>query len=151
VLRGLARVDGYRAAVETAGLRFDPALVRHGDFHVEGGYEQGRHLLALADPPTAIFAGSDLQALGVYEAAREAGRRIPEDLSAVGFDDLPVARWVGPPLTTVRQPLLEMAAAGARLALERARGEQPAHRRVELATSLVVQAPPHPAPPDGLS
>jgi DNA-binding LacI/PurR family transcriptional regulator len=145
VLCSRARVDGYRAAVETAGLRVDPALVRHGDFHLEGGYEQGRHLLALPDPPTAIFAGSDLQALGVYEAAREAGLRIPEDLSVVGFDDLPVARWVGPPLTTIRQPLLEMAAAGARLALELARGEQPAHRRVELATSLVVRqstAPP---------
>jgi len=139
VLCSRARVDGYRAAVETAGLRVDPALVRHGDFHVEGGYEQGRRLLAMADPPTAIFAGSDLQALGVYEAAREAGLRIPEDLSVVGFDDLPVARWVGPPLTTVRQPLLEMAAAGARLALDLARGEQPAHRRVELATSLVVR------------
>ena len=145
VLCSRARVDGYRAAVETAGLRVDPALVRHGDFHVEGGYEQGRHLLALAEPPTAIFAGSDLQALGVYEAAREAGMRIPEDVSVVGFDDLPVARWVGPPLTTVRQPLLEMAAAGARLALDLARGEQPTHRRVELATSLVVRqsaAPP---------
>jgi DNA-binding LacI/PurR family transcriptional regulator len=148
VLCSRARVDGYRAAVETAGLRVDPALVRHGDFHLEGGYEQGRQLLALADPPTAIFAGSDLQGLGVYEAAREAGLRIPEDLSVVGFDDLPVARWVGPPMTTIRQPLLEMAAAGARLALDLARGEQPAHRRVELATSLVVRqstAPPRKA------
>lgn len=145
VLCSRARVDGYRAAVETAGLRVDPHLVRHGDFHVEGGYEQGKALLRLADRPTAIFAGSDLQALGAYEAAREAGLRIPQDLSLVGFDDLPVARWVGPPLTTVRQPLLEMAAAGARLALSLARGEQPAHRRVELATSLVIRqstAPP---------
>ena len=61
------------------------------------------------DRPTAIFAGNDLQALGVYQAAREARLHIPEDLSVVGFDDLPVARWVGPPLTTVRQPLMEMA------------------------------------------
>jgi LacI family transcriptional regulator len=126
----------------------DRALIRHGDFHVESGYEQGKALLRLAEPPTAIFAGSDLQALGVYEAAREAGLRIPDDLSVVGFDDLPVARWVGPPLTTVRQPLLEMAAAGARLVLDLARGEQPAHRRIELATSLVVRqstAPPRTA------
>lgn len=147
VLCSRARVDGYRAAIETAGLTADPVLVRNGNFHVEGGYEQSRFLLRLADRPTAIFAGSDLQALGVYEAARELGLRIPDDLSVVGFDDLPVARWVGPPLTTVRQPLLEMAAAGARLALDLARGEQPAHRRVELATSLVIRhstaAPPH--------
>jgi len=90
--------------METAGLPVDPALIRYGDFHVEGGYRHGRALLGLADPPSAIFAGSDLQALGVYEAAREAGRRIPDELSVVGFDDLPIARWVGPPLTTVRQP-----------------------------------------------
>lgn len=149
VLCSRARVDGYRAAVETAGLCVDSALVRHGDFHVEGGYEQGRALLALPDPPTAIFAGSDLQALGVYEAAREAGLRIPDDLSVVGFDDLPVARWVGPPLTTIRQPLLEMAAAGARLALNLARGEKPPHRRIELATSLLLRhstAPPRTVP-----
>jgi LacI family transcriptional regulator len=92
-----------------------------------------------------VFAGSDLQALGVYEAARAAGLRIPEDLSVVGFDDLPVAQWVGPPLTTVRQPLQDMAAAGTRLAITLARGEEPEHRRIELATTLVVRqstAPP---------
>ena len=145
VLCSRARLDGFRAAMETAALPVDPALVRHGDFHVEGGYRHGRELLALADPPTAIFAGSDLQALGVYEAAREAGLRIPEQLSVVGFDDLPIARWVGPPLTTVRQPLVEMAMAGAQLIVTLAAGQRPVHRRLELATSLVVRqstAPP---------
>jgi DNA-binding LacI/PurR family transcriptional regulator len=145
VLCSRARVDGYRAALETAGLPVDPQLVRHGDFHVEAGYRQLAPLLELPDRPTAVFAGSDLQAVGVYEAARAAGLRIPEDLSVVGFDDLPVARWVGPPLTTIRQPLQEMAAAGARLAITLARGEEPEHRRLELVTSLVVRqstAPP---------
>jgi len=133
--------------METAGLPVDPALIRYGDFHVEGGYRHGRALLGLADPPSAIFAGSDLQALGVYEAAREAGRRIPDELSVVGFDDLPIARWVGPPLTTVRQPLVEMAMAGAQLMLTLAAGERPLHRRLELATSLVVrQSTAAPAP-----
>jgi DNA-binding LacI/PurR family transcriptional regulator len=140
VLCSRARVDGYRAALETAGLVVDPDLVRHGDFHVEAGYRELTALLSLADRPTAVFAGSDLQAVGVYEAARAAGLRIPEDLSVVGFDDLPVAKWVGPPLTTVRQPLQEMAAAGARMALTLARGQQPEHHRVELATSLVVRS-----------
>lgn len=139
VLCSRARLDGFRAAMETAALPPDPALVRHGDFHVEGGYRHGRVLLGLADPPSAIFAGSDLQALGVYEAARETGRRIPDQLSVVGFDDLPIARWVGPPLTTVRQPLVEMAMAGAQLIVALAAGEQPLHRRLELATSLVVR------------
>ncbi|NBH10845.1 LacI family DNA-binding transcriptional regulator [Amycolatopsis sp. SID8362] len=139
VLCSRARIDGYRTALETAGLAFDPALVRRGDFHVRSGYRELASLLTLPDPPTAVFAGSDLQALGVYEAARGAGLRIPDDLSVVGFDDLPIARWLTPELTTIRQPLQEMAAAGARLAISLARGVHPASQRVELATSLVVR------------
>jgi LacI family xylobiose transport system transcriptional regulator len=134
-----ARLDGYRAALETAGLPMDPKLVREGDFHHEAGYSAGRDLLSLPHRPTAVFAGNDLQALGLYEAARELDLRIPDDLSVVGFDDLPVARWVGPPLTTVRQPLVAMAETAARLALELGRGEKPAATRVDLATSLVIR------------
>jgi LacI family transcriptional regulator, xylobiose transport system transcriptional regulator len=129
-----ARVDGYRAALETAGLEVDPELIRWGTFHVEAGYERGSELLELPDPPTAIFAGSDIQAFGTYEAARVRGIDVPGGLSVIGFDDLPMARWVGPPLTTIRQPLTEMAATAARLVL--GQGED---RRVELATSLVVR------------
>ncbi len=139
VLCSRARLDGYRAAMDEAGVPVDPGLIRHGNFHVREGISHGRALLSLPDPPTAIFAGNDLQALGVYQAARGARLHIPEDLSVVGFDDLPVARWVGPPLTTVRQPLVQMAMAGARLALRLARGEQPSQTRVELATELVVR------------
>ncbi|MFG2626622.1 LacI family DNA-binding transcriptional regulator [Streptomyces sp. NPDC048473] len=135
-----ARVDGYRAALETAGLPFDPELIREGEFHHEAGYAAGLELLQLPDPPTALFAGNDLQALGIYEAARELGLRIPEDLSVVGFDDLPLTRWIGPPLTTVRQPLIEMAETAARLVLDLARGDRPATTRVDLATKLVVRS-----------
>jgi LacI family xylobiose transport system transcriptional regulator len=137
-----ARIDGYRAALETAGLPVDPSLVMTGDFHHDAGYRLGLELLRRPDRPTAVFAGNDLQALGLYEAARELGLRIPEDVSVVGFDDLPVARWVGPPLTTVRQPLTEMAEAAARLVLELGRAEEEgrAATRVELATSLVVRS-----------
>ncbi|CAM5374249.1 LacI family transcriptional regulator OS=Streptomyces alboniger OX=132473 GN=CP975_12560 PE=4 SV=1 [Streptomyces alboniger] len=136
-----ARIDGYRAALETAGLPVDPELIAAGDFHHEAGYRRGLELLRRPDRPTAVFAGNDLQALGLYEAARELGLRIPEDLSVVGFDDLPVAPWVGPPLTTVRQPLTEMAEAAAKLVLDLGRAEgTPAATRVELATSLVVRA-----------
>ncbi|MET9408764.1 LacI family DNA-binding transcriptional regulator [Streptomyces sp. NPDC002935] len=136
-----ARVDGYRAALETAGLPVDPALIRPGTFHHDSGYRAGLELLRVPDRPTAVFAGNDLQALGLYEAARELGLRVPEDLSVVGFDDLPVARWVGPPLTTVRQPLTEMAEAAAKLVLELGRQERPsAGTRMELATSLVVRS-----------
>jgi LacI family transcriptional regulator len=146
VLCSRARLDGYRAAMDEADVPIDADLVRYGTFHVQEGITEGRRLMSLADPPTAIFAGNDLQALGVYQAAREARLHIPEDLSVVGFDDLPVARWVGPPLTTVRQPLVQMAIAGARLALRLARGEHPSQTRVELATELVIRestAPPN--------
>ncbi|WP_329034993.1 LacI family DNA-binding transcriptional regulator [Streptomyces sp. NBC_00178] len=140
-----ARLDGYRAALETSGVEIDPELVREGEFNHEDGYTAALDLLRLPEPPTAVFAGNDLQALGVYEAARELGLRIPEDLSVVGFDDLPLTRWIGPPLTTVRQPLVEMAETAARLVLDLGQGRRPATTRVDLATSLVVRsstAPP---------
>jgi LacI family transcriptional regulator, xylobiose transport system transcriptional regulator len=139
VLCSRARLDGYRAAMDAAGIPIDPQLVRRGDFHVAEGLREGRALLSLPDPPTAIFAANDLQAFGVYEAAREARLRLPEDLSVVGFDDLPVAAWVGPPLTTIRQPLVEMAVAATRMVLALARREAHTQTRVELATNLVVR------------
>jgi DNA-binding LacI/PurR family transcriptional regulator len=139
ILCSRARIDGYRAALDTAKLPVDDELIRHGDFHVQSGFDQASTLLALADPPTAIFAGSDLQALGVYEAARSHGLRVPTELSVVGFDDLPIARWTSPPLTTIRQPLGEMAATAARLVLQLSAGEMPTTHRFELATTLVVR------------
>ncbi|MFD0596564.1 substrate-binding domain-containing protein [Catellatospora coxensis] len=118
-----ARIAGYRAALESAGLPTDRDLVRYGNFQHSGGLRAAQQLLALADPPTAIFAGSDQQATGVYEAARLVGRQIPHDLSVVGFDDLHYAQWTAPPLTTIRQPLHEMGASAARLLLRLVNGE----------------------------
>jgi LacI family transcriptional regulator len=134
-----ARIDGYRSALDRAGLSFDPGLVRHGDFQHEGGFVRGGELLDLAGPPTAIFAGSDQQALGVYEAARQRGLRIPQDLSVVGFDDLPVDRWLSPPLTTVRQPLAEMGWAAADMLGTLIEGIPLPSRRLELTTELIVR------------
>ncbi len=134
-----ARVDGYRSALERRGGELDRLLVRHGDFQHEGGFRRGGELLDLAEPPTAIFAGSDQQALGVYEAARRRGLRIPQDLSVVGFDDLPAARWVSPPLTTVRQPLADMGRVAAEMLGNLIEGVALRSQRVELATALVVR------------
>jgi len=134
-----ARVDGYRSALERAGASFDPGLVRHGDFYHEGGFSRGGELLDLDEPPTAIFAGSDQQALGVYEAARQRGLRIPQDLSVVGFDDLPAARWVSPPLTTVRQPLTDMGRLAAEMLSNLIEGVPLRSQRVELSTELIVR------------
>ncbi len=147
-LASRARVDGYRTAMDTAGVPVDPGLVRVGDFRAEEGLARARELLRLPDPPTAVFVCNDAQALGVYRAAAEAGLRIPEDLSVVGFDDLPAARWTVPPLTTVRQPLTEMAATAATMVVTMARGQPLAQTRVELATELVIRdstAPPRAA------
>ena len=142
VLCSQARLDGYRAALERAGIAFDPELVRTGDFHYESALTAASELLRLPDRPTAIFAASDVQAMGVYEAARQNGLRLPQDLSVVGFDDVPMAQWVSPPLTTLRQPLAEMATLAARtLLVGDSMGFQ---NRVELATTLVVRSSTQP-------
>ncbi|MCT9143896.1 LacI family DNA-binding transcriptional regulator [Streptomyces violarus] len=140
VLCCCARLDGYRSAMQAAGLQADPGLVVHAPLTQEDGCVAARSLLALPDRPTAIFTANDLQALGVYQAAREAGLRIPDDLSVVGFDDLPVVAWVDPPLTTVHQPLTEMAVAATELALTLGRGEAAPQVGLEIATTLTVRA-----------
>ncbi|MEU8080206.1 LacI family DNA-binding transcriptional regulator [Catellatospora citrea] len=140
-----ARIDGYRAALEAAGIAIDDKLVHPGNFYHEAGFSGGSQLLQLPDPPTAIFASSDQMALGVYEAIRRRGLRVADDVSVVGFDDLPEVRWSSPPLTTVRQPLAEMGLLAARTVLRLAQGEKIESPRVELATELVVRdsaAPP---------
>lgn len=143
-----ARISGYSAALASAGVEVDPALIRHGNFHHVGGYQAALELFELPEPPTAIFAGSDEQAFGVAEAARVTGRRIPEDLSVVGFDDLPISRWFSPPLTTVRQPLVEMGRTAAAMLAAMIDQREPHGRQVELATELVVRSST--APPSGL-
>ena len=140
-----ARLAGYRTALQEAGVQPDPRLERSGGFVAETGYEAARALLRAPEPPTAIFAGNDLQAIGVYRALYEAGLRAPDDMSVVGFDDLPLARLLTPALTTVRQPVREMGALATRMLLRIIAGEKLESTRVELATSLVVRessAPP---------
>ncbi|MGW3254652.1 LacI family DNA-binding transcriptional regulator [Streptomyces fungicidicus] len=144
MLCSLARLDGYRSAMAMAGLEADQRLTRFGDFHVRGGFAHAMDLLEGPDRPTAIFAGSDLQALGVLEAARVRGLRVPRDLSVVGYDDVSLAQWSSPPLTTVHQPLRHMAEEAARMLLRPDEYGTAAHR-IELATHLVVRqstAPP---------
>lgn len=140
-----ARQAGYESAMKAAGLPADPDLIVSAPLTREDGCAAAHALLDRSRPPTAIFASNDLQALGVYQAAREVGLRIPHDLSVVGFDDLPIVAWVDPPMTTVHQPLTEMAAAATELALALGRGEHPQQIGVEIATTLTVRestAPP---------
>lgn len=144
MLCSTARHSGYRAALESAGIPYRPEYVLPGEFHYEDGLAAGRKLLTMADRPTAIFAGNDLQAIGVYEAAREQGLAIPDDLSVVGFDDLKITQWTGPPLTTVRAQLTEMAEEAARLVLRLREGPVD-NPRIYLDTRLIIRdstAPP---------
>jgi LacI family transcriptional regulator len=134
-----ARVHGYHAALDAAGIPFDPTLVRYGDFGYDLGFEHGLDLLALEPRPTAVFATSDLQAFGLIEAARVRHLRVPDHLSVVGFDDLPTARWAAPPLTTVRQPLADMGRVALRSAERLAIREGLDTNRVELATELIIR------------
>lgn len=147
VLCSRARVDGYRAAMGAAGLTIPAGYVRYGDFLSATGYRETMALLELPTPPTAIFVCADQMALGAYEALYEKGLRVPDDVSIVGFDDLDEARWAIPPLTTVRQPLTEMAGMATRMLLTLISGEELETARVELATPLVVRAST--APPAG--
>jgi DNA-binding LacI/PurR family transcriptional regulator len=133
------RVDGYTDALRSTGIEVDPALIRYGDFEVGGGYREAVALLSDRDRPTAIFAGSDMQALGVYQAARELGLDIPRDLSVIGYDDLPLAEWVTPALTTIHQPLHRMAELATRVVLDLARGQTPAALRLDLAVEIRVR------------
>ncbi len=137
VLCSQARLAGYRAALERAGIPYDEQLVAFGDFHYESALAAASAMLSLPDPPTAIFAASDVQAMAVYEAARQHRLRLPEDLSVVGFDDVPMAQWMAPPLTTLRQPLAEMADLALRTLLHGDSGRY--SHRVELATKLIVR------------
>lgn len=139
------RLSGYRAALEDAGIPVDPRLIRAGAFIQLSGYEQTCALLDLADPPTAIFAGNDAQAMGVYSALHARGLAVPADMSVVGFDDVSIAELVTPALTTVRQPLAEMGRTAMRMLLRLIAQEPLDSMRVELTTHLIVRdscAPP---------
>lgn len=141
-----ARLHGYQAALSGAGLTPDPQLIKRGAFRFEPAYQAALELFALDEPPTAVFAGNDLEAFGVIEAARVQGLRVPEDVSVVGFDDTAAAGTSAPPLTTVRQPFVEIGRAALRTLLRVAGGDRLDSHRVELATQLVVRGSTAPPP-----
>jgi len=140
-----ARLHGYRAALENAGIPADPALVRDGTFDFPSGLTLGGELLDSDDPPTAVFAASDPTAMGVFAAAGARGLKIPADLSIVGFDDTYLTVMSTPALTSVRQPLRDMGRVALRTLLRLIAGEPLDAHHVELATTLVIRestAPP---------
>lgn len=135
-----ARVAGYRSALASAGIRQRPEYVRYAGFDEAEAHHRMLELLDLPEPPTAVFVCSDRMALGVYEALATRALRVPDDMSVVGFDDLPESRWLAPALTTIRQPLSEMSATALRLLVRMMDGKRPEGTRTELSTRLVERA-----------
>lgn len=140
------RLAGYRDALQAHGVDEDSSLVQVGTFNHSEGYSCGKALLALPEPPTAIFAANDLMAFGVMEAVRDAGLRVPEDVSIVGFDDIPQCLMTHPPLTTVRQPLQEMGRTAVRMLIRVINDPSQPPERVRLHTQLVLRGTCGPAP-----
>ncbi|HET8523803.1 MAG TPA: substrate-binding domain-containing protein, partial [Thermomicrobiales bacterium] len=139
------RLEGFRATLAAAGISLDPSLIEEGHYDQESGLAAARRLLARPFRPTAIMASNDQEAFGVLTAAREAGLRVPEDLSVVGFDDVPMAEHVHPPLTTVHQPLSEIGRSAAEMLINWVEGVPPEPRRIVLPTKLIIRdscAPP---------
>jgi LacI family transcriptional regulator len=135
------RLDGFKAALAAASLAVVEELVVSGDYTFESGVTQGRVLLARPTLPTAIFASNDEMAAGVIQAAYELGLRVPDDISVVGFDDSTLACRLSPPLTTIRQPTVELATRVTAALIRQINGddEEDGEARIEMTTSLVVR------------
>lgn len=134
---GIARLAGYREALAAAGLEVNEDLIVYGDFSEASGMVAMRALLAVHPDVDAVFAASDPMALGVLRVLRESGRRVPEDVAVVGFDDSVLARQTQPTLTSVHQPVDEMGRTMARLLYDKISGVEPAQPYVILGTHLV--------------
>jgi LacI family transcriptional regulator len=140
---GLLSVDerrrGFEAALAEAGLTLAPELVMSGRYDESFGAEAFQRLFALAEPPTAVFAAADMLAIGMIRAARAAGVSVPRDLSIVGYDDIPLASLLDPPLTTIRQAAEAFGRLGVRLLVELVRGRATAGRPERIPVELVVR------------
>jgi LacI family transcriptional regulator len=133
------RLEGYRSALRVHHIAQDPQLIFEGDFFQPDGYAGGRALLDLQDRPTAIFASNDVMAMGAMDAIRSRGLRIPEDVSILGFDDIPQAAVVRPALTTVRQPLEHMGRLATQMLIDKLKNPEKEIGRVELPAQLIVR------------
>jgi LacI family transcriptional regulator len=135
----LDRLDGYRSALRTYHIPEAPELIYEGSFFQPDGYAGASALLELPNPPTAIFASNDVMAMGVMDAVRNKGLRIPDDISVVGFDDIPQASSIRPALTTINQPLEKMGRVATQMLLELLRLPETRADRIELPTQLIVR------------
>jgi LacI family transcriptional regulator len=133
------RLAGYKSALQVHHIPEDPRLIYEGTFFQPDGYAGGSALLDLENPPTTIFASNDVMAMGVMDAIRSRGLRIPEDVSILGFDDIPQAAMVRPALTTVRQPLEQMGRLATQMLIDQLKNPEKEIGRIELPTQLIVR------------
>ncbi len=134
------RRAGFRTMMRQFGLPLPEVYDQPGDFSTRSGYEAMNRLLNVPEPPTAVFAINDRMAIGALRAVHDAGKQVPDDISVVGFDDIPVAQYLNPPLTTVRQPLYELGEAAAHLLFDILEGRVSSPARVVLSASLVERS-----------
>ncbi len=133
------RLRGYQSAMENAGLKLDAHLMISSDFDVVAGYRNGKSLLEMDDPPTAIFATGDLIAYGVIQAAYKKGLSVPKDLSIVGFDDVYLSKYFIPPLTTIKQPIYEISETAINCFFERMEDNQKTGRTINFNVHLEIR------------
>ena len=133
------RMNGYRQAIEAHGSPWEKDLIIHGDFHCQGGYDAMMELLAREEPPTAVFACNDLMAMGAICAASKRRLRIPQDVAIIGCDDIALAAFTNPSLTTVAQPKQEMGAVAVKMLVSRIENSGRHPTRCVLPTELVIR------------
>lgn len=135
-----SRQAGYQDALNLAGIDFDPTLVESGNWSATSGYEAIQRLLARKKHFSAVFAQNDRMAVGAIRALREAGKEIPQDVSVIGFDDMPLATYFDPSLTTMRQDMLAIGQEAARLLISRIENPDYPHQQIRFAAQLIVRS-----------
>jgi LacI family transcriptional regulator len=133
------RAQGYQDALISAGVVPNPNLIRYADFDPESGYDRMKSLLQSGEKFTAVFVASDNVAIGAKSAIREAGLRVPDDISMMGFDDIPWSKYSDPPLSTVHLPAESLAQQACALLLDLLQGQQPPTRSINLKTELILR------------
>ncbi len=137
-MAALDRIKGYKKALLQYGIPFNRCYIGEGDFKIKGGYQVMNQFLKLQNPPTAVFTANDLLAVGAIEAIREHGYNVPDDISIIGFDDIRLASFLSPPLTTIRQPMLEMGSLAIIKLMERIE-HQRVHQNILIKPELIVR------------
>jgi LacI family transcriptional regulator len=132
-------MEGIQTGLAQSGTALEPGRIYEGDLTQKGGYREASRLLELSDPPTAIIACNDLMAFGAMRAVQERGLIVGKDVSVTGFDDIPLAEHMHPPLTTVSQPIYDIGGTVCEMLIGLVKGEAPEQQQIILKPSLIVR------------